>query len=732
MSRGRILAGIVVTSLAGAWSLAAADVSAPAWVPWPKSVKAAEGFEELTAASRIATADAKLAPLASVLAGEIYLATAAKLRTSAGPGGKGDITLRLSSAVTADEGYRLTVGPAGILVEAKTCRGAAWGTATLLQAIENAGGKLRVPRMTVEDEPVASYRGLLIDCGRQWHPVESMRPVIEMCRLYKINYLQLHLNDNTEGNVMAFPSKAFPQLATDRKGNRTTYTLEEITGLVKYADERGVTLVPELSGPGAHAGPMRLLSPRGNTIDVWNEATYEKLAVLFAEVAEVFKSSPWIHLGGDEGSFGHLGKSPEEQTYMASKGVKNPLNYYLRRMDEIVKKNGKKTICWEGFGGDGGGLPKDILVMPYESQFNTADKLVKHGFSVINTAWKPLYVVGGRKWEPEYIYDSWNMWLWEHHINTKCHIQLKETDPVIGAQICAWEQHAEVELPSTRTRIPALSERTWNPKLGKTYADYAPRAASVDSLLNKVLARVNFGMGEEWAGEEDRGYRLFIKPLTITLIAPPIGSIRYTRDGKEPTAASTEYKAPFAIKASDTHFEKLFYNRRVGAFTAEGYVCTLKIRLFDSQGAAIGDCTTIANYWYKGAELAVKEEGLSGEKEGNVEKFKEALTVTLSAATPVAIRYTLNGKAPTKADAAYGKPLVLTHKECKTQGILFSKASKKFAKEAPVVILRAKAFDADGNALPGLILEKTYWYTGSEPTQPADAPAAPAGGKKKR
>jgi hypothetical protein len=64
--------------------------------------------------------------------------------------------------------------------------------------------------------------------------------------------------------------------------------------------------------------------------------------------------------------------------------------------------------------------------------------------------------------------------------------------------------------------------------------------------------------------------------------------------------------------------------------------------------------------------------------------------------------------------------LTLTAKECKTQGILFSKSTKKFSKEAPVVILKAKAFDADGNTLQGLMLEKTYWYTGSEQTQPAD------------
>ena len=585
---------------------AMAEPSLPALVPWPKTVQTRDGFEELTAASRIVAPDAKLAPLASVLAGEIHLATAVKLKTSTGAGGKGDITLRLNSAVPGDEGYRLTVDPSGIVVEGRTHRGVAWGTATLLQSIESAGGRLRVPRMSIEDQPAASYRGLLIDVGRQWHPVESMRPIIEMCRLYKINYLQLHLNDNTAGEVMAFPSKSYPQLATQRKGKTTTYTMEEITGLVKYADERGVTVVPELSGPGAHAGPLRRLSGRGNTLDVWNEKTYEVMAVLIGELCAVFKSSPWIHIGGDEGVFGHLGKSPEEQAYMASKGVKGgPLNYYITRIDQIIKKNGRKTICWEGFHGDGGGLPKDIIVMPYESAFNTADQLVKRGFSVINTAWKPLYVVGGRKWEPEYIYDSWNMWLWEHHINTKCHIQLKETDPVLGAQICAWEQSAEVELPSTRPRIPVLSERTWNPGLGKTYAEYAPRAARTDALLDRVHGVIE-ARDEGTSGQQERGFQYFSDTVTVSLKPLPIGTVRYTVDDKEPTAQSPKYSGPIKLTQAGMHREKLFFNSRTKRHEAQGDVVRVKARMFDAKGEPIGDVITLRQYWFRPTEEAAK------------------------------------------------------------------------------------------------------------------------------
>jgi len=580
---------------------ATGDQASPNIIPWPKSLTLGQGYEERTSANRIVAQDAKLEPLAKVLAGEIYLSTAVKMPTAVGTGAKGDITLRLTGGAATDEGYRLTVGPAGIVVEAGTYRGAAWGTVSLLQSMEVAGGKLRIPRMTIVDEPVAKYRGLLIDVARQWHPVETIRPLIQMCRLYKINYMQLHLNDQQS---TVFPFKAFPQLQSSSKAQRRTWTREEVVALVKYADERGVTIVPELEGPGHHSGNLRSLWGRGNTLDVYNENTYTGLNVLIGELCEVFASSPYIHIGADEGSFGHLGQSPEELAYMAAHGITgNPLGYYITRVDQIVKNHGKRTICWEGFGGAGGGkgvapLPRDIIVMPFESAYNPANRLVANGFSVINTAWKPLYVVGNKKWPAEYIYSNWNLWLWEHHINKGVHIQLKPTDPVLGAQMCAWEQKADVELPSTRERIHAMSERIWNPDAGKTYADFAARAVKTDALLDRILGFINV-QTKGLSGQEDRGFYYFAGPITVTLQPLPLGAVHYTVDDKEPTLQSLKYTAPLTLTKESTHFEKLFYNSRAGRYEAQGDIVRVKAQMFDAEGKPIGDVVTIRQYWYK-------------------------------------------------------------------------------------------------------------------------------------
>ncbi len=591
-------------------ALHAAETTA-SLIPWPRLLQPAAGSMKLTQASRIVYADANLAPLAQVLADEIYMSTAVRMKTAATAAGAGDIALKLDTQLKGEQ-YALTVSDTAV-VSGGNYRAVAWGTVTLLQAITADGGELRVSQLSVTDEPVASYRGLLIDLARQWHPVETLRPLVEMCRLYKINYIQLHLNDQQS---FTFPSKAFPGLASSYKGQRRTYTREEILGLVRFADERGVTLVPEIEGPGQHSGALRSLWGRKGTscLDMGSEKTYEGMDTLMGEVCEVFASSPYVHIGADECSLTGVGKSDEEQAFMAQHGVKSAqglYNYYMVRLNEIVKKHGKQTICWEGFSGDGGGgakIPKDILVMPFESTYNPANNLVAHGYTVINTAWKPLYVVGAHKWPAQYIYESWNMRLWEHHVNAKCHIQLKPNAPVLGAQMCSWENPDAVELPNLRERIHAMSERLWNPDAGKTYADFALRARHTDKLLDCLLGFVDVQV-EGAIGAERHGYQYFWEPITVKLSALPLGTIRYTLDDTNPTAASSAYSGPIRIMKENTEFRKLFYSSRTKKYQASGNVVHLKAQMFNAAGKPVGEVVTLGRYWHRSPEEVKAEQG---------------------------------------------------------------------------------------------------------------------------
>ena len=237
------------------------------------------------------------------------------------------------------------------------------------------------------DEPAVAYRALLIDCARQWHPPQVIKDVIVMCRLYKINFLQLHLTDDP---LFTFPSKAFPSLPTVEKGQRRHYTREELLDLVRFADERGVTIVPELETPG-HSAKLRRVEPFGRPglgcIVMADEKTYEAFDQLIGEMCEVFKSSPYFHMNNDAG------------------------------------------------------------------------------------------------------------------------VQLPPSQPVLGAQMCAWEQAAENEIPSVRWRLPAMAERIYHPESGQPCADYARRFVHTDGLLDMQGGHLAQSGLQRAVGQSRRGLR---------------------------------------------------------------------------------------------------------------------------------------------------------------------------------------------------------------------------------
>lgn len=572
---------------------------APKLMPWPKSAKVSSGKLKISSIKSISAADSELLPLAEILAQDLLRVAGAKAKAS--KGSSGDVVLKLSKGVKYDEGYALKVTSSKVSIQAKTYRGAVWGAMTFLQSISGYDDAATAPAMTVSDAPHAPYRGVLIDVARNWHTVETMRELINMCRVYKINYIQLHLNDQQS---TVFPFQSVSGITTTKKlkpkeykGRQRSYTVEEIKGLVKFADERGVTLVPEISGPGHHAGNLRKAFGRGNTLDIYNEKTYEGMAKILKEVAEVFASSPWIHIGGDEGSFGHLGKSPEEKAYKKKVKAEGLLVHYIKRIDQINKKLGKKTIVWEGFHDKKGHLPRDIVVMPYEGYLNPPGNLAKQGFKLISTPWKPLYVVNGRKWSAEYIYDSWNMWNWQHHMKTSMNIQLKKDDKVIGAQMCAWEQYEWKEIPSLKERLHAVAEKTWAPHLKSKYKDFAPRAAHVENLVNLVNGHVIYqakglpGFSKNWV-------EYFTEPFELTLSASENGSTHYTLDGKEPTKSSKKYTGPLKLSKSDASPSKHFFNSRKKRHEMVGPMIRVMVRRYDSSGNPLSEKPIEQIYWH--------------------------------------------------------------------------------------------------------------------------------------
>ena len=385
---------------------------------------------------------------------------------------------------------------------------------SLLHLIEKKDDHTLLPIVKIKDYPDASYRGLMIDLARRWHTIETLKKLIDLSAFYKLNYMQLHLTDDQS---FTFPSEAYPKLST--KGRH--YSKEQLLDLVDYSKRRGITLIPEIDIPG-HSKKFietypEIFSPKlkkwgknmwggdafNNVINIGSEKVYSALDVILDEVIEIFHTSPYIHIGADEATIDNLEGDPFAEAMMKKENLEGNVHelyrHFIVRMNDMVKSKNKTMCIWEGFKREGKvQIPKDIIVFEFESLYNLPNHLVEDGYTLVNTSWVPLYVVGTgieggwipRKWEPKKIY-SWNMWQWENFYHkspaSKKPIQLDKTPLVIGAQMCAWEQTDDGEIPSLRRRVPPFVERIWNTDYKLPYEEFYTNLDKTDNRLSAII-----------------------------------------------------------------------------------------------------------------------------------------------------------------------------------------------------------------------------------------------------
>ena len=475
-----------------------------ALVPWPSAVECTGGRLTLAADARIVARSPELTPLADVLAAELKTLTGRRTIVSKATDTRaGDIVLAIDPELGAEH-YRLEVDDRA-RVSGGSYAGVAEGTVTLLQALATKGDAVDLPEMTLTDSPAASYRGLMLDPARCWHSIETLKQCIVLCRWYKIRFLQLHLTDDQS---FTFPSTSYPKLATPERH----YSLEQLRELERFARVRAVVILPEFDLPGHSAATVRAMpglfgaSPgSGSTINFAREDVYDALDTVIGEMLDVFRSTPYFHIGGDECQLRGLDRNPDFQEAFKQLGIGSQdelYRHFLARMDGIVKKHGKRMIVWEGFRRGGKtDVPRDILVMAFEGgKYYRPDLLALDGYTVINTSWQPLYVVTRRpapigQWPVEHIY-GWNMFRWEHFRKWAPAyepIQLPQSASVLGAQLCSWENPQETVIPSVRKRLAAMSERIWNPQAARSFDDFTPRMKVTDAGLSALLGGVPAG-----------------------------------------------------------------------------------------------------------------------------------------------------------------------------------------------------------------------------------------------
>ena len=388
--------------------------------------------------------------------------------------GEGGVVLAADGTCGPEE-YRLRIAAEGVRIAAGTEKGMHNGLADLLSRLEEDGGALSAEEADLSDAPDCSYRGLMVDLARQWHPLPYILSYIDLCWKNRASHLQLHFTDSQS---FTLPVKSYPRLSTEGR----TYTREEIGVMAEYARARGITLVPEVDVPG-HTAPFFDKYPElfGNTgvLPACPEV-FDALRVIFGEVAEMFPHSPWIHIGGDEASIGAWENCPRTQAYMKENGIADIHEMYaeyIRVLTEMIFDLGRTPVVWEGFGkAYNDRIDRRTVVIAWESYYQPAYDLAAAGFTLINCSWKPLYIVTPRTcWSPEEIaaHDpwKWDHW-WEKSAAYPDGYRIDRKYPVLGCQICAWgdaiagwedwEDGIRQERELVAERLPALCRKLWH------------------------------------------------------------------------------------------------------------------------------------------------------------------------------------------------------------------------------------------------------------------------------
>ena len=201
-------------------------------------------------------------------------------------------------ARTAEESFSIAISADGVLVTAPGEKGERYAKAALVQLAALAAPDGKVPACTISDWPRFPFRGLMVDCGRNYQSVESLKAILDLMAAYRLNFFHWHLTDQFGWRL---ESKVHPELQRKEAFGRNAgmfYTQEEFKDMLAYARERGITVVPELDVPG-HTLAFR----RGLGIEKMDSPGVDKVVCeLIDELCSLAtpEEMPFVHLGTDE------------------------------------------------------------------------------------------------------------------------------------------------------------------------------------------------------------------------------------------------------------------------------------------------------------------------------------------------------------------------------------------------------------------------------------------------
>lgn len=322
-----------------------------------------------------------------------------------------------------DESYNLKVSGTEISINAETIWGVLRAFTTLEQLVVSDGTSIFLEQaVSIKDEPLYSYRGVMIDTARNFYTLESLYRQIDAMSLAKMNVLHLHITDSQSWPVFV---NSYPEMVKDAYSSKQIYSTDDISHLVEYGRYRGVRIIPEIDMPGhSNSGWSQIdpelvacrnypwkevaLEPNGGQLEILNPNLYPTLEKVYNDFSAMFKDS-YFHVGLDELNTGCYNTSQITQQWLKedNRTYSDLVQYWLDHALPIFQGvEGRKLIMWEDVvtSEDMPARhldPKDVTLQVWKGGATGIKGLTSLGYDVIVSAADFLYLdCGFAGWLP--------------------------------------------------------------------------------------------------------------------------------------------------------------------------------------------------------------------------------------------------------------------------------------------------------------------------------------------
>ena len=421
-----------------------------------------------------------------------------------GPGLKIFIDKEGMVKLGVDESYSIDISDSIIIVKATNDIGALRALETIQQLLTSDSKGYYFPKLKIEDSPRFPWRGLLIDVCRHFMPIEVLKRNIDGMAAVKLNVLHWHLSEDQGFRV---ESKTYPKL-TALGSDGLFYTHEQVNEIIKYADDRGIRVVPEFDVPG-HAtailtaypelasapGPYKIERGWGvfdPTLNPIKDETYIFLRNLFAEMTELFPDE-YFHIGGDENNGKQWNENEEIQKFMIENNIEDNHSlqgYFNNKLLSILTNLDKKMIGWDEIFHPT--MPTKIVIQSWRGKEALIESAKKGYQTILSNGY---YIDLMQPTDFHYLNDP---------IAKDAELTEDEKKMILGGEATMWAELISTENIDSRIwpRTAAIAERLWSPQEINDVKDMYERLDNISDLL------------EEYGLTHIKNYELMLRRLS--------------------------------------------------------------------------------------------------------------------------------------------------------------------------------------------------------------------------